>query len=104
MTRYHGWPGQAISYKVGERVIMELREELKRRQGAAFSLKDFHARVLGSGPVGLELLRERVLWPDAPGAMSRARVVSSREIHRGRVVHLFVDTITLPNGTRPRSR
>ncbi len=61
VTRYYGWPGQAISYKVGERVIMETREELKRRQGAAFSLKDFHARVLGSGPVGLELLRERVL-------------------------------------------
>ena len=40
---------------------MELRAELKRRQGAAFSLKDFHARVLGSGPLGLELLRERVL-------------------------------------------
>jgi uncharacterized protein (DUF885 family) len=61
VTRYYGWPGQAIAYKVGERVIMETREELKRRQGAAFSLKDFHARVLGSGPVGLELLRERVL-------------------------------------------
>ncbi len=61
VTRYYGWPGQAIAYKVGERVIMELREELKRRQGPAFSLKDFHARVLGSGPLGLELLRERVL-------------------------------------------
>ena len=61
VTRYYGWPGQAIAYKVGERVIMETREELKRRQGAAFRLKDFHARVLGSGPVGLELLRERVL-------------------------------------------
>jgi uncharacterized protein (DUF885 family) len=61
VTRYYGWPGQAISYKVGERVIMDLREELKARHGAAFRLKDFHARVLGSGPVGLELLRERVL-------------------------------------------
>jgi uncharacterized protein (DUF885 family) len=61
VTRYYGWPGQAIAYKVGERVIMELRAELKRRQGSAFSLKDFHARVLGSGPLGLELLRQRVL-------------------------------------------
>ena len=61
VTRYYGWPGQAIAYKVGERVIMDTREELKRRQGASFRLKDFHARVLGSGPVGLELLRERVL-------------------------------------------
>lgn len=61
VTRYLGWPGQAISYKVGERVIMELREDLKKRKGGAFSLKDFHARVLGSGPVGLELLRELAL-------------------------------------------
>jgi uncharacterized protein (DUF885 family) len=61
VTRYLGWPGQAISYKVGERVIMELRDELRKRKGDAFSLKDFHQRVLGSGPVGLELLRERVL-------------------------------------------
>jgi uncharacterized protein (DUF885 family) len=61
VTRYLGWPGQAIAYKVGERTIMELREELKKRKGTAFSLKDFHARVIGSGPVGLELLRELVL-------------------------------------------
>jgi len=61
VTRYLGWPGQAIAYKVGERVIMELREELKKAKGASFSLKDFHQRVVGSGPVGLELLRELVL-------------------------------------------
>ncbi len=61
VTRYLGWPGQAIAYKVGERVIMELRDEVKRRQGAAFNLKNFHMKVLGSGPVGLELLRELVL-------------------------------------------
>jgi uncharacterized protein (DUF885 family) len=60
VTRYYGWPGQAIAYKVGERVIMDLREEQKAKQGPAFRLKDFHAQVLGSGPVGLELLRERV--------------------------------------------
>jgi uncharacterized protein (DUF885 family) len=61
VTRYLGWPGQAISYKVGQRVIKELRDELKQRRGAAFDLKDFHARVLNSGPVGLELLRKLVL-------------------------------------------
>jgi uncharacterized protein (DUF885 family) len=61
VTRYLGWPGQAIAYKVGERVIMELREELRKAKGASFSLKDFHQRVVGSGPVGLELLRELVL-------------------------------------------
>ena len=61
VTRYLGWPAQAISYKVGERVIAGLRDELQARQGEAFDLKDFHSRVLGSGPVGLGLLREIVL-------------------------------------------
>jgi uncharacterized protein (DUF885 family) len=60
MTRYLGWPGQAISYKVGERVILELRDEFLRRG----DLKEFHARVLGSGPVGLDLLRSLVLDQD----------------------------------------
>ncbi len=61
VTRYLGWPGQAISYKVGERVMLDLRDELRRVKGAAFDLKDFHARVVGSGPVGLARLREIVL-------------------------------------------
>ncbi len=61
VTRYFGWPGQAIAYKVGERTILELREELRRRDGDGFDLKDFHRRVLETGPVGLDLLREWVL-------------------------------------------
>lgn len=61
VTRYLGWPGQAISYKIGERVMLDLRAELQARQGAAFDLKTFHARVLGTGPVGLAHLRELVL-------------------------------------------
>ena len=61
MTRYLGWPGQAISYKVGERVILGLREEARAKEGDAFDLKGFHERVLGHGPVGLDHLREIVL-------------------------------------------
>jgi uncharacterized protein (DUF885 family) len=61
VTRYLGWPGQAISYKVGERAILDLRDEMRKRLGDAFELKDFHRRVLETGPVGLDLLRERVL-------------------------------------------
>jgi uncharacterized protein (DUF885 family) len=61
VTRYLGWPGQAISYKVGERVILGLREEARSKEGDAFDLKAFHERVLGSGPVGLDHLREIVL-------------------------------------------
>jgi uncharacterized protein (DUF885 family) len=58
MNRYLGWPGQAISYKVGERVILGLREEERARLGSAFNLREFHAKVVGSGPVALQILRE----------------------------------------------
>jgi uncharacterized protein (DUF885 family) len=58
VTRYLGWPGQAISYKVGERVILELREAVRGREGAGFDLKAFHGRVLETGAIGLDLLRE----------------------------------------------
>jgi uncharacterized protein (DUF885 family) len=61
ITRYLGWPGQAIAYKVGERVILGLRDEVRGREGDAFDLKAFHERVLGSGPVGLDHLRDIVL-------------------------------------------
>jgi uncharacterized protein (DUF885 family) len=65
VTRYLGWPGQAISYAVGQRTIVELREERRRREGATFDLRAFHAEVLGSGPVGLDLLTELVLDGEA---------------------------------------
>jgi len=61
VTRYLGWPGQAISYKVGQRRILDLREKMKKRDGPDFDLKEFHAKVLNSGPVGLDHLSELVL-------------------------------------------
>lgn len=60
MTRYLGWPGQAISYKVGQQAIRDLRAEVQRRQGAAFDRKAFHARVLEIGSVGLDVLRRHM--------------------------------------------
>lgn len=59
-TRYLGWPGQAISYKVGERAILELREEAKSRLGGKFDLRTFHEVVLSSGSVGLQHLQDIV--------------------------------------------
>jgi uncharacterized protein (DUF885 family) len=61
VKRYLGWPGQAISYKVGEREILDLREEVRRREGSAFDLKRFHRRLLENGDIRLDLLRELVL-------------------------------------------
>ncbi|GAB3113829.1 DUF885 domain-containing protein [Janibacter alkaliphilus] len=57
LDRYLGWPGQAPSYKIGERIWLDLRDEARRAEGDAFSLKDFHARALDVGSVGLDTLR-----------------------------------------------
>lgn len=57
--RYLGWPGQAIAYKVGERVILGLREEAKRKQGSAFDQKEFHRSLLEGGEVRLDYLTSR---------------------------------------------
>ena len=56
--RYLGWPGQAPSYKVGERIWMQAREETKQRKGADFDLKSFHRDALNLGSLGLDPLRK----------------------------------------------
>jgi uncharacterized protein (DUF885 family) len=60
IVRYLGWPAQAICYKVGERVWLESRDEVRRRQGPGFDLKAFHAAALDLGPMGLGQLREEL--------------------------------------------
>jgi uncharacterized protein (DUF885 family) len=60
VDRYLGWPGQAISYKIGERVWLGVREDAKRRAGDDFDLKAFHARALNLGPLGLDQLQREL--------------------------------------------
>ncbi|HEY7136803.1 MAG TPA: DUF885 domain-containing protein [Acidimicrobiia bacterium] len=60
VDRYLGWPGQAISYKVGERVWLGARDEARARHGADFDLKAFHAAALDLGPLGLDQLRREL--------------------------------------------
>ncbi|MBF4768093.1 DUF885 domain-containing protein [Nocardioides agariphilus] len=57
VLRYLGWPGQAPSYKVGERIWLECRDEVKARRGAAFDLKQFHTEALNLGSLGLDPFR-----------------------------------------------
>lgn len=57
LNRYLGWPGQAPSYKVGERIWMQAREDAKARRGANFDLKAFHHDALNLGSLGLDPLR-----------------------------------------------
>ncbi len=61
IVRYLGWPGQAISYKVGEQAIHDLRAEQEQRGN--FEAKRFHSEVLAVGSTGLDLLRRRLTKP-----------------------------------------
>jgi len=58
LDRYLGWPGQAPSYKLGERIWLEAREDARRRKGADFDLREFHGQALALGSLGLDPLRE----------------------------------------------
>lgn len=61
VNRYLGWPGQAPSYKVGQRIWEQLRDTVAERQGNAFDIKAFHKRALDIGGVGLDALRSALL-------------------------------------------
>lgn len=57
VNRYLGWPGQAPSYKVGQRIWEQIRDETAEREGDDFDIKRFHMRALRLGGVGLDTLR-----------------------------------------------
>jgi len=61
IDRYLGWPGQAISYKVGERVWVRAREEAKARLGDTFDIKTWHNYALKIGPMGLDPFEREML-------------------------------------------
>jgi uncharacterized protein (DUF885 family) len=61
VNRYLGWPGQAPSYKIGQRIWEQLRDEYARREGADFDIKAFHKKALDIGGVGLDTLKSAML-------------------------------------------
>jgi uncharacterized protein (DUF885 family) len=61
VNRYLGWPGQAPSYKVGQRIWEQIRDAAQTKAGADFSFKDFHKRALDLGGVGLDTLKASLL-------------------------------------------
>jgi uncharacterized protein (DUF885 family) len=66
VDRYLGVPGQAIAYKVGERIWLRCRQEARERLGDAFDLKAWHAYGLGLGSLGLDLFQEEMARFGAP--------------------------------------
>jgi len=58
--RYIAWPGQALSYKIGELKIRELRQLAEKQLGEKFDIRQFHEVILGQGIVSLSILEKRI--------------------------------------------
>lgn len=58
--RYISWPGQALSYMIGQREILTLRAQLEARDGDRFDHRAFHDEVIGHGSLALTVLREQL--------------------------------------------
>lgn len=58
--RYISWPGQALSYKMGELKIRELRKKAEKELGNKFNIRDFHEIILGQGTVTLAILEDNI--------------------------------------------
>lgn len=60
VDRYIAWPGQALSYKMGQMKILELRDRAQRELGPKFDLRAFHDAVLDQGPLPLDVLEGKI--------------------------------------------
>ena len=69
VDRYISWPGQALSYRLGQQKILELRARAQAQLGPRYDARQFHARVLSLGPVPLDILDSSVTrWIAQQGA------------------------------------
>lgn len=71
VDRYISWPGQALSYKLGELTIRRLRAEAERELGTKFDIRKFHSMILDLGAVPLPVLEQQV----------RAFITASKAAH-----------------------
>ena len=60
VDRYISWPGQALSYKLGEIKIRELRTMAEQQLGGKFDIRKFHDALLEIGSVPLPVLEEHI--------------------------------------------
>ena len=60
IERYMATPGQALSYKMGQLKIRQLRTKAEKALGDNFNIRDFHSQILNSGSLPLVLLEEKI--------------------------------------------
>lgn len=60
VDRYIAWPGQALSYKMGQMKILQLRERAQKELGSKFDIRNFHDAVLDQGPLPLDVLETKI--------------------------------------------
>ena len=69
VDRYISWPGQALSYYLGQMAIQEARARAEKALGPKFDVRAFHAEVLKDGSVPLEILEAKIdRWIEAQDA------------------------------------
>ncbi len=60
VDRYYVWPGQALSYMIGQLKIVELRDRARAALGPRFDIRRFHMAVLDNGPMPLAALAQQI--------------------------------------------
>jgi uncharacterized protein (DUF885 family) len=60
VDRYIAWPAQALSYKMGQMKILEVRARAQKELGSKFDLRAFHDAVLDQGPLPLDMLETKI--------------------------------------------
>ena len=60
VDRYIAWPGQALSYKMGQMKILEMRAQAQKKLGSKFDVRAFHDAILDQGPLPLDVLEAKI--------------------------------------------